>query len=372
MIFGIGLRSWIKMIIDKKTKKYFRNIKQVFLYLSDKCNLLCEQCLYKPNVIKGKAIELHTSKEILKTFRELGAYKLTILGGEISLYDFENQYSNLISLLEYSREIGYEYIRIDTNGQKIDFFERRNIFKLIDEVSFSIDGYDSKTNDSLRGKNAFNQAMGSLKKLQNYNDVKINITTCITKQNTNIAGGILAFIENMIDFSYKNEIQQLNFHGVFKMGVPMDTWTGDSHLNPIEWYQSIQAIRDHVHKNKYPIDIRFPVHIVKKEEFEEHPQYYGYCPCKLGERALIHPDGIIRVCSSLLSTPYGVAHYNEKEICWNEFNNELSEHKMKEDTPCTNQLALYMDGLCPVCFSIKPYQNEIVWKKSQVEGLREG
>lgn len=358
------------MKIDEKTSNYFSNVKQVFLYISDKCNLLCEQCLYKPNVIRGRCIEPNTSKQLLRIFRSLGAYKLTVLGGEISIYDYENDYINLISLLQYAREIGYEYIRIDTNGQKSDFFDKREVFDLLDEVSFSIDGYDDATNNILRGKGAFEKARKGLSKIQCYNNLKVNITTCVTKQNTNLAGGILPFIERMIVFSYKNHIRQLNFHGVFKMGVPMDTWTGDSHLDPIEWYNSVQVIRDNVRNNMYPIDIRFPVHVIKKEEFDEHPQYYGYCPCKLGERALIHPDGIIRVCSSLLSTPYGVAHYNKNEICWNEYNNELSEHKMQEYTPCSNQLALYIDDFCPVCFSIKPYQNEIVWEKSKVERLK--
>ena len=117
--------------------------------------------------------------------------------------------------------------------------------------------------------------------------------------------------------------------------------------------------------------VRMPLHIISREEFSKHPKYYGYCPCKLGERALIHPDGIIRVCSSMLSTPYGVAHYTSDEICWNECNNELKNHKMNEYTPCTNQVALYSDSFCPVCFSLKPYQNELVWTDNNVESFRE-
>ncbi len=361
------------MIIDNATKNYFSNIKQVFLYLNDECNLLCAQCLYKPNVIRKRVIELKTAKELLYTFRSLGAYKLTVLGGEISLYDCKNNYRKLIDLISYAHFIGYKYIRIDTNGQKKEFFENTTVFEYIDEVSFSIDGYDNKTNDVLRGKNTFNNSIDNLLLLRKLNKkLIINITTCVTKQNTKIAGGIKKFIDNMITFASNLSINQLNFHGVFKMGVPMDTWTGDSHLDPLIWYSEIKEIARNVKNKQYPIDIRFPVHIIKREEFDKHPQYYGYCPCKLGERALIHPDGIIRVCSSMLSTPYGVAHYNRKKILWNEFNNELSEHKMNEYTPCTNQKQLYIDDLCPVCFSIKPYQNEIIWKTSNIEEYRGG
>lgn len=359
------------MKIDAKTSEYFHNIRQVFLYLGDKCNLLCEQCLYKPNVVKGNYIAPETARNLLKIFRDLGAFKLTVLGGEISLYDIENQYAGLLDVLQYARTIGYEYIRIDTNGQLESFFRRQNIFQYIDEVSFSIDGYNAETNDCLRGPSSFEKSVQSLKTLKRTcPKVKINITACVTKQNVFRAGSIVNFIENMIQFSHANEIGQLNFHGVFKMGVPMDVWTGDSHLPLEEWYQSVQIIRDNIERHKYPIDVRFPVHLITREEFQKHPQYYGYCPCKLGERALIHPDGIIRVCSSLLSTPYGVAHYNDTEIRWNEYNNELTEHKMNEFTPCTNQRLLYTDKLCPVCFSLKPHQNEIVWKKCGVENLK--
>lgn len=173
----------------------------------------------------------------------------------------------------------------------------------------------------------------------------------------------------MIAFSEKYGIDQLNFHGVFKMGVPMDTWTGESHLNPKEWYLAVnELINDNILNT--PKNIRLPLHIITKKEFDRHPQYYGYCPCKLGERALLHPDGIIRVCSSMLSTSYGVAHYNTKEIVWNEYNNELQNHEMDKFTPCTNQKKMYRNDICPICFSIKPYQDEIIWVENNVEGLR--
>lgn len=358
------------MVIDKKTKNYFAHIKQVFLYLGDQCNLLCEQCLYKPNVIRGKAIQPGTAKDLLQIFRDLGAFKLSILGGEVSLYDCEHHNQMLIDLLAFASAVGYDYIRIDTNGQHNEFFRNPVVFEQINEVSFSIDGYDPLTNDQLRGKNTFNRSLENLHQLRKTApDVKINITACVTKQNTMLAGGILPFIENMIQFAHANRISQLNFHGVFRMGVPMDVWTGDSHLDPVEWYEAVQSIRQNVADNKYPIDVRFPIHIITRDEFDRAPRYYGYCPCKLGERALIHPDGIIRVCSSLLSTPYGVAHYNAEQICWNEFNNELQEHKMDVFTPCTNQKALYIKGYCPVCFSLKPYQDEVVWNRSKMERL---
>ena len=359
------------MRVDDKTRTYFRNVKQVFLYLGDECNLLCTQCLYKPNVVMGKAIQKDTAKALLSVFAELGAYKLTVLGGEISLYDRHNNWRALEEILAHARAIGYRYIRIDTNGQISQFFSQENVFQYIDESSFGIDGYDQKTNDILRGKGAFERAVNSIHLLKQKNYCpKVNITTCVTRQNTELAGGISEYLWNMIDFAEKLGIDQINFHGVFKMGVPMDTWTGESHLDPEEWYLAVDKM---IHEEKFRAknNIRFPLHVISKKEFDKHPQYYGYCPCKLGERALLHPDGIVRVCSSMLSTPYGVAHYNAEEIVWNEYNNELRNHEMDKYTPCTNQTGLYSGDLCPICFSIKPYQDELIWVENNVEGLKE-
>ena len=358
------------MKADEKTRHYFQRVQQVFLYLSDRCNLLCRQCLYKPNVLMGRSMEPGTAIALLDIFAGLGAYKLTVLGGELSLYDREHDWDALKTVLRRARELGYRYIRIDTNGQLTEFFDCEELFMYIDEVSFSIDGYNPETNDALRGAGSFRSAMESFRSLKKKPWCpKVNITACVTRQNTAIAGGIDNFINAMTDFAESLSVDQINFHGVFRMGVAMDAWTEDSHLDATAWYRVIRKLSDGpIHDRK--VDVRLPLHIISREEFEKHPRYYGYCPCKLGERALIHPDGIVRVCSSMLSTPYGVAHYNAEELVWNEYNNELYRHEMDQCTPCTNQSALYSDGLCPICFSIKPYQNEPVWVNSRIEELK--
>lgn len=354
------------MYIDNITRDYFSNIKQVFLYLGDKCNLLCEQCLYKPNVLLGKSISPELSMSLLREFRDLGAFKLTLLGGEVSLYDVENNNQGLINVLKYSKEIGYSYVRIDTNGQSDESFFRKEIMSHINEVSFSLDGYDNHTNDSLRGNGAFSKALSNIN-LSISTGINVQITACITKQNASISNGIIPFVEKMIAFCEALGVHHLNFHGVFKMGVPMDSWTGDSHLDPLEWLNAAGVIHQNIINKKYNINVRFPLHLIPQNEFDKKPDYYGYCPCKKGERALIHPDRTIRVCSSMLSTPYGVANFDSTSIVWNHYNNELYNHDFTLHTPCTNQKLLYKNEIVPICFSIKPYQDEPVWNNQQMD-----
>ena len=144
----------------------------------------------------------------------------------------------------------------------------------------------------------------------------------------------------------------------------MDTWTEDTAVKPEEWIRVRDIIADNVSKGEYNVHVRIPYHFIAREEFDKKPKYYGYCPAKLGERLLVHPDGQIRICSGLISSKYCVAKYYDNKIVWEQgYTNELKDHKLDEDTPCTNQSkGMNCGEYCPLCFSFKPYQKEYIWK----------
>ena len=123
--------------MDKKFREYYgTNLRQVFLYLVDKCNLNCVQCLYKLDIgfqVEKKEIAFEDAVKLISDFREMGAKKLTLMGGEPTLY------KSLLELIKKSKELGYEYVRIDTNGQFNSSLLEKEEFKMLDEITFSID-----------------------------------------------------------------------------------------------------------------------------------------------------------------------------------------------------------------------------------------
>ena len=231
----------------------------------------------------------------------------------------------------------------------------------MDEISFSLDGYDALTNDIVRGAGAFDKARQRLKDAITLG-LNTHITACVTEQNTRLAGSVSTFMHRMILFAQGEGANTINFHGVFRMGVPMDAWTHESHLLPEDWIFGFRDIQSRIESSEYRINVRLPAHVIERYEFDANPKYYGYCPAKLGERVLIHPNGLIRICSSLLCTPYCVARYDAHSIQWEKVTNELYKHDLQTYTPCTNQQALYSKHLVPVCFSLKPKQREPVWQ----------
>lgn len=99
------------MQFDEKTRVYFnRKVKQVFVYLTNVCQLRCKQCLYKPLLQHNpEGINFVTLVDLLRDFRDYGAYKVSFLGGEPTLYhDYKND-KNFGDVVEAVKQMGYTY-----------------------------------------------------------------------------------------------------------------------------------------------------------------------------------------------------------------------------------------------------------------------
>ena len=359
-----------KFYIDPEFRKHFKNLQQVFLYIIDDCNLRCRQCLYKPDLtfhIKNKEIKLKTVLDLIYDFKIMGASKLTIMGGEPTLYGRSKNHKPLFKVIKEAKKLGYEYIRIDTNGTFNGDLLENDEFKKLDEITFSLDGPTAEINDQLRGKGTFNKCVANIKKAVSL-DYNVNITCCIHKQllETNKKGYL--FLEEMIDFASSLGVKRINFHDLFKTGIPRDTWTENFAPNLSDWLNRFEQITKNIETGKYKIPVRIPQCFISKKKFKDNPEYYGYCSAKIGDRVLVHPNGIIRVCSLMIGTPYGVAKYFDNKIVWdNTFTNELGNHELNKLTPCTNQKKTIMRDFVPLCVSFKPKQEEIVWGKLEWE-----
>lgn len=354
-----------QFLIDQKFANHFRELKQVFMYITDRCNIACEQCIYKPSVnhFINEEIPLKEALALLHTFKKLGATKVTFLGGEPTLYGHHENGQPLLNLIEQTKEMGYEYLRLDTNGQAMSHLLSETKFQQLNEIAFSLDGFSIETNDPLRGTGTFEKAIQNIKKAISQSH-KVTITCCVHKLLLDKDSDEIYLIEKMIKFAEELGVSQINFHDLFKAGVPMDTWTGNFATTPEEWVVMYDELSQKIANNEFKIDIRLPQCFVTKEVFNSNPDYYGYCPVKLGERVMVHPNGVIRICSNLICTGFGTARYERGKILWDyTHNNELAGHELENNTPCTNRSRHRKYGdLVPLCFSFKPNQKEHVWQ----------
>lgn len=353
--------------IDAEFVEHFKKLKQVFMYVINECNLSCPQCIYKPNNyfnIGNKEILYDDAVKLLSDFYELGARKLSLLGGEPTLYGKYQKGDNLLAkLIRAAKELGYEYVRIDTNGTfNVNLLDNED-FKRIDEISFSMDGYDLTSCNKIRGQGVYELATKNIEQAvkRSYN---VDITCCVYQKLLEKDEDDNYLLEHLIYLAHDLGVNRVNFHALLKDGTPIDLWSSDLQVEPSKWVEVYEVIQNKINLNKYPISVRVPKLFATKEEFINNEAYYGFCPAKLGERVLVHPDGIIRTCSSLLGTAYGVADFYDDKIEWNRRKtNELIDHDLSTCTKCTNRGKKDYGEYIPLCFSLKPQQDEFVYNQ---------
>jgi MoaA/NifB/PqqE/SkfB family radical SAM enzyme len=355
----------VRFTVDPEFAEHFARLRQVFFYINDDCNLACEQCIYKPHVVYNERREIpqETVLGLLAAFYDLGARKVTFLGGEPTLYGGRAGHEPLATVIRGARALGYRYVRLDTNGQfPATLFERGALTEL-DELAFSIDGYDAPTNDLLRGPGAFRHATRRLRDAVE-RGVPTSITCCIHRALVEPLEDDRYGVDRVIQLGEELGARTVNFHDLFKAGVPMDTWTGSFDTTVEEHLRMYAAVRERIEDGEFAVDVRLPQCFVTRDEFARNPDYYGYCPVKLGERVMVHSDGVIRICSNLICSSFGSARYEGGRIVWNRSaSNELRHHALDRNTPCTNRSKNRSYGdYVPLCFSFKPNQDEPVWR----------
>jgi len=345
------------MQVAPEFQRYFNGrLHQVFLYITDRCGLRCEQCLYK-TTLANREMDLSLAIEFVNIFREYGAEKLTFIGGEPTMYGASQGNQPLFDVIDEAQKSGYKYIRLDTNGQSSNNILRHPSFQKLDNLSFSLDGHTAEINDSVRGKDTFRKCISMVSSAVDLG-YYVSVTSCVHPGN-------LHHIDEMADFCHSLGVRELNLHPLFKMGIDRDDFSGDTDIDPTDWLKTYNQIRSNTVSGRYKIPVRAPQRFIAASDYSTSPETFNYCPVRMGERVLVHPNGEIRICALCIGSPIHIARYNCEEVKLVDINSEIDKERMKRQ-PCMSQVADFGD-LKPLCISYKPYQNEYVWKTQQFD-----
>lgn len=147
----------------------------LYIEFTKKCNSRCITCSYWKNQVEERKV---TEEDIIKLIRKLPDLRVIIFtGGEATLYSNE--------LFEIAGKIKTIFphieLRLLTNGINLT-----NIIDMIQEcfqvVVFSFDAANKTTYQKIRGVNAFDKVLDSIKSLHN-KGVKIRLRSMILNQN---------------------------------------------------------------------------------------------------------------------------------------------------------------------------------------------
>ena len=281
----------------------FRN---VYLYITEECQLRCGHCYMGERLERARVMPLSVIGENLKTWRQLGGSKLTILGGEATLHPrFEEA-------VHTAYQIGYEKVILTTNGLKSARTKLAHIPpEALNYVQVSLDGGSPASHDTVRGPNTFKYALETTKLLaQSGHDVRIICT--VNRKN-------IGDCEQLIDIAKDCGVTLVKYHVFSAIGTGQSNT--DWALTPPEWLEFTERLKNY--SSQQP-QIWFQPTYSHRDKIDEYKnQGYRGCVGRNLDRISIFPDGRCYVCSYLFDTDHHFATIRNGRI---ELNKERNEY----------------------------------------------
>lgn len=148
-ITQIEAKKFERPIIKKETNK------NMYIYLTNNCNERCNHCYMYSGEFKFEELTVSQWKKVISDFKNCGGKGITFTGGEVTVYKgFEE-------IIKYTHNIGI-HTTVLTNGVLWDQNLIESIYKYIDEIQVSIDGYDRESYINVRNFDGFENAIETI------------------------------------------------------------------------------------------------------------------------------------------------------------------------------------------------------------------
>ncbi|MCK5680590.1 radical SAM protein, partial [bacterium] len=152
-------------------------LSELWLHLTDACNLRCQHCLFGDNFSKKRELALATVKKVVNEAVALGCSLICFTGGEPFLYP------GFIELLGWVQEREELQVAILTNGTLIE--KQLNELKKLDRerlhLQVSLEGPQVQ-NDAIRGEGTFALAVQAISRLREHG-FSVSVATTVETRN---------------------------------------------------------------------------------------------------------------------------------------------------------------------------------------------
>ena len=314
-------------------------------YVTLACNLRCHHC-YVGNewLDSAKYFDRQDAGDILHHFGSGGLDRLTILGGEPTLYPYLSQ------LVTQSRNYKIREMRMTTNAVDLKYFDMKTIVPGdFDHISISMDGHTRDIHESIRGPKSFDNTLGNLVRLLK-KGFTIHVTYTVTGRNIDSIYEAVRFFNDL-------GVKEMNFHLVSMIGNAKNNL--DLFVRPTVWRNVRRELRNL--KNVRGMDLRVPLMYLTKEEYEAELDngyksfVYGSYHSDGGHRIIIYPNGMVYMSCDLTGTEFNFAYYDNRTFRLNRSRNEVSmQMEMPSlSDPSTQLLGKETEGYIPLSISYK-------------------
>ena len=260
---------------------------KVMISPTDRCNLKCKICWRHAKHGKYGELRLSEIKRVLRDCKELGVKTIDLTGGGEAFFR-----KDIFCILKLVKDYGFVGT-LTSNGTLLN---REKIEKIVrmgwDDVSFSLDSYDPKINDYIRGEGVFQKVIETI---NNFKKVKgklntdfpfLRITTVINRLN-------YMSLVKIIELTNDLGIEAINFSTLVEFKTNKEFWmrwaNGNDLKNSLEKaFKKSKKIRIRTNLDSV---IKFGVLNHEKPKFCFAPWFMAF----------INASGKVMVCCTLAS-----------------------------------------------------------------------
>lgn len=251
--------------------------KRIAIYLTNKCNLRCKHCFIEGSPQNDEFLNWKQIKTALAHFIDKDFRHVEVTGGESCLSPY------FLPTIREAKSLGYT-VGVSTNGTNSHIFTKFDP-KMVDKVTFSLDGATAKTNDDLRGKGVYDQVIKSIKYCVPAG-FRVEVVYTVHKYNITEIAAAIKLLDDL-------GVKRMSFNFINNTGTA--NFNQDFLINPKQWIDAKKIIN--ANSKTKNMGLRYPLLFVTKKEFEEIKKNYDY-KCFIADpvKVELYPDGYFYGC----------------------------------------------------------------------------
>lgn len=311
-------------------------LEQVFLYVTQHCNIRCITCYALDQLQRDSDLPFDDLVRLLSELRARGAWRLSLLGGEPTVY------RPLGDLVTRARALGYTFVRINTNGMFATSLLRDPRMRAIDVFCFSVDGATPAVNDAIRKGARLERILANMRAARDAGfDVRMNTT--VTARN-------IDQVFDIIDLAQRTGVSEVNLNVMFLMGYALGQQ--DLSVSPSVWRATYQEILRR--RREFTMRIKLPPAFAEASELPQHRANGHRCLAMDDSRWYVASNGDAFPCLALMdNVGHRVAEFRDGHMvpCSNGPSTDEGVHDY------CHFVKMASDGLHPLCIFYKDRLN---------------
>jgi len=263
----------------------------VSIYLTERCNLRCAHCFMGSRLEAPKEFSDQGIWDALQYFRVLGATRLTLTGGEPTLY------GKLPEVIRKAASLGYR-VTVNSNGSFSPDWLHQVDPGWLEYLSISVDGACAKTHDRVRGSGSFADCTANIERAVSQG-FRVRIISTLSDMNLGEGLDIIRLADELC-------IDLVNFHIFVPQG--QGRVHTDWQVAPADWVEFCCELEETSHR--FRASIRYPPAYATVDTLPHFIQR-GYQGC-LGRQmnmCSLFPNGEVYICAIMFDAKNNFASY---------------------------------------------------------------